>query len=490
MKCVLIIPSWTAKDLFPDELATSARHLWQPLGVLYVSAALLQHGHAVQFWDGALHTHEYLLKKIMVEEPEWVGVYSNMPIWNAARRLILDIKALRPGIYVSLGGPTAIGWRERCLAECPELDFVHTGEGETSAPALLESLSGNRPLKSVPGLIFRDEQGRIAINPDAPPIQDLDSLPFPARQLLEDVRVYRPIIGSYRQEPVFTIFSSRGCTHRCLFCFQPEKKRGVRFRSAKNVVDEIEESIVKWGAREFKFLDDLFTINHQRIYEMCEEIKRRRLKFPWFVSGRVDTVTQPLLAAMRKAGCYGILFGVESGVQKNLNMLRKDQTVEQIRKAVHCAKSVGMKVNTPFILGVPGETYEEGLETIRFAIELNADIANFHTLAPYPGTELYDHVDRYGSMSQRVEDYTFEAAGFVPYTMTREEILQLKQVAFKKFYTRPRYMLSQMMKARSRHEIRALWHGGVSLLQLLFKRNVFVEHGDSTDRFQGRTNAA
>jgi radical SAM superfamily enzyme YgiQ (UPF0313 family) len=149
-----------------------------------------------------------------------------------------------------------------------------------------------------------------------------------------------------------------------------------------------------------------------------------------------------------------------------------------------------MKVNTPFILGVPGETYEEGLETIRFAIELNADIANFHTLAPYPGTELYDHVDRYGSMSERVEDYTFEAAGFVPYTMTREEILQLKQVAFKKFYTRPRYMLSQMMKARSRHEIRALWHGGVSLLQLLFKRNVFVEHGDSTDRFQGRTNAA
>src|SRR4029077_3537136 len=162
--------------------------------------------------------------------------------WNAAKRVIRDIKVMRPGTFISLGGPTAIGWRARCLAECAELDCVHTGEGETSAPALLQSLSGDRPMASVPGIIFRGRDGRIVANPDAPPIQDLDAQPFPARQLLEDVRSYRPIIGSYRQEPVFTIFSSRGCTHRCLFCFQAEKKRGVRFRSAKNVVDEIEES--------------------------------------------------------------------------------------------------------------------------------------------------------------------------------------------------------------------------------------------------------
>src|SRR4029077_6017107 len=97
MKCMLIIPSWSEKDLFPDKLATSARHLWQPLGVLYVGAALLRHGHDVQFNDGALHTHQYILKKVIAEEPQWVGIYSNMPIWNAAKRVIRDIKVMRPG---------------------------------------------------------------------------------------------------------------------------------------------------------------------------------------------------------------------------------------------------------------------------------------------------------------------------------------------------------------------------------------------------------
>lgn len=487
MKCMLIIPAWNEKDLFPDKLATSARHLWQPLGILYVGAQLLREGHEVTFSDGALHTHQDILDDFVRNEPHFVGVYSNTPIWNIAKRTIRDLKRLNPDVFISLGGPTAIGWRERCLNECPELDCVHTGEGEASAPGVLEYLERKRTLATVPGIIYREAAGQsIITNPDSPLIKDLDQVPFPARQLLENVRKYRPILGSFRREPVFTIFTSRGCTHRCIFCFQPEKTRGVRFRSAKNVVDEIEDSIIRFGAREFKFLDDLFTVNHRRVYEICNEIKRRGLRFPWFVSGRVDTVNRRLLAAMREAGCYGILFGVESGVQKNLDMLRKGQTVAQIKEAVKAAKSVGMKVNTPFIFGIPGETFADGLETIDFAIELNADIANFHTLAPYPGTELYDHVDRYGSVSDNLEDYTFETAGFVPYTMSREQVLQLKQLAFKKFYSRPRYMVEQLLGVRSRYEILALWKGAQSLLELYFDPTLFADHVQLKDRFKGR----
>lgn len=484
MKCLLIIPAWNEHDLFPDKLASSARHLWQPLGILYVGAQLLREGHEVKFVDGALHTHAEVIEEFRRAAPDFVGIYSNTPIWNVAKRTIEDIKRLSPSTFISLGGPTAIGWRERCLADCPDLDCVHTGEGESSAPGVLEHLQRGRPLSTVPGIIFRDRAGRPVVNPDAPPIKDLDSVPFPARHLLEDVRKYRPIIGSFRREPVFTIFTSRGCTHRCIFCFQAEKTRGVRFRTAANVVDEIEEGI-KLGAREFKFLDDLFTVNHRRVYEICAELKRRGIKVPWFVSGRVDTVNRRLLGAMRDAGCYGILFGVESGVQKNLNTLRKGQTLAQIREAVKAAKAAGLKVNTPFLFGIPGETYEEGLQTIDFAVELNADIANFHTLAPYPGTELYDNVVRYGVMSEHVEDYTFETAGFVPYTMTREQVLGLKQLAFRRFYSRPRYMIKQLLGVRSRYEMLALMQGAGALLRLYSDRNIFASHIALADRFKG-----
>ena len=224
-------------------------------------------------------------------------------------------------------------------------------------------------------------------------------------------------------------------------------------------------------------------------FGICDELKKRKLNVPWFVSGRVDTVNKRLLAAMREAGCYGILFGVESGVQKNLDVLRKGQTLDQIRRAVRDAKAAGLKVNTPFIFGVPTETFDEGLETIKFAIELNGDIANFHTLAPYPGTELYEHVDRYGTMSESVEDYTFEAAGFVPHTMTREQVLELKRVAFRKFYSRPRYMIEQLLKVRSRYEVQALAGGAISLAKLLLNPEVFTSHIALKGRFRGESAA-
>lgn len=487
MKCLLLIPAWNEHDLFPDKLATSARHLWQPLGILYVAAQLERDGHYVKFLDGALHTHAEIIDTFKREAPDFVGIYSNMPIWTVTKRTVKDIKKLSPRTFISVGGPTAIGWRQRCLNECPELDCVHTGEGEPSASAVLEHLEGKRTLASIPGIIYRDEDRQIRINPDGTQLKHLDTIAFPARHLLEDVRKYRPILSSFRKQPVFTIFSSRGCTHRCLFCFQAEKSRGVRFRSAINVVDEIEQSIERLGAKEFKFLDDLFTINHPRVFEICKEIKRRRLDFPWFVSGRVDTVNKKLLGTMREAGCYGILFGVESGVQKNLDSLKKGQTVDQIRRAVRDAKAVGMKINTPFIFGIPGETFEEGLETIKFALELNGDIANFHTLAPYPGTELYDHIEEYGVMSENVEDYTFEAAGFVPFTMTREQVLQLKQIAFKKFYQRPSYMVTQLLKVRSRYEFQALWTGVLALGRLYLNPDMFKGHVTLKQRFKGNS---
>jgi radical SAM superfamily enzyme YgiQ (UPF0313 family) len=206
---------------------------------------------------------------------------------------------------------------------------------------------------------------------------------------------------------------------------------------------------------------------------LASEIKRRKLDFTWFASACVNQVDGPLLRAFKEAGCWAILLGAESGVQKNLNAIRKGTTVEQIRAAVRAAKDAGLRVFTPFLVGIPGETYAEALRTIEFACELDPDAANFHCLTPFPGSELHDQVERYGTLSTDLRDYTYQGAAFVPYTMTREEITRLRQIAFRRFYGRPRFLLRRLLGLRSASDLRAAWTGVRSLLALMLTRELF-----------------
>jgi radical SAM superfamily enzyme YgiQ (UPF0313 family) len=146
---------------------------------------------------------------------------------------------------------------------------------------------------------------------------------------------------------------------------------------------------------------------------------------------------------------------------------------------VKAAREVGLTVYTPFIFGIPGETFEEGLKTIEFACELNPDIANFHALTPFPGTELYDNIDTYGTMSGDLTDYTYQGAAFTPYTMTREEIAKLRQIAFKRFYSRPGYVLRRILALRSMTDVRAVVKGAQSMFWLWVKSDVFRRSASS-----------
>ena len=206
---------------------------------------------------------------------------------------------------------------------------------------------------------------------------------------------------------------------------------------------------------------------------IAQEIKARHLDFTWFASACVNQVDKPLLRAFREAGCWAILFGAESGVQKNLNTIRKGITLEQIRTAVKAAKDVGIRVSTPFMFGIPGETFEEGLQTIEFAIELNPDIANFHAITPFPGTELYDNLDKYGTMSEELTDFTYQGAAFIPYTMTREEILKLRQMAFRRFYSRPSFILRKLLELRNPNDFMVAAKSVRSLFWLWTKGDLF-----------------
>jgi radical SAM superfamily enzyme YgiQ (UPF0313 family) len=482
MRCALVIPAWVPEDIFCSKTAASQINYWQPLGTLYVAAVLQEAGHEVKFFNGAFITHEELLRRIQEFNPEFIGIYSTTFGWEKAKKTAADLRRLykrndKEGLsfpFICAGGPYPIAMQEKCLEDAGELfDAIVTGEGEFTCLEILERLQAGKSLEGVLGVVYR-EKGKIIKNPPRPLIADLDSLPFPARELLDDPDKYIPPLGTFKRRPVAVLITSRGCNRQCIFCFQIDKTRksGIRYRSVENVMKEIEYCL-KQGYREIKFIDDTFAADYDRAMQIALEIKRRKLNFTWFASACVNQVDKPLLMAFKEAGCWAILFGAESGVQKNLNTLRKGITLQQIENAVKWAKEAGLKVSTSFMFGIPGETFEEGLKTIEFAIKLDPDIANFHAITPFPGTYLYDNLEKYGTMSDDLEDFTYQGAAFIPYTMTREDIGRLRQIAFRRFYSRPRFILKRIFGPRNINDLRATFKGLRSLFWLWIKKDIF-----------------
>lgn len=476
MKCALIVPPWTPDEIFSSRTAGSQINYWQPLGTLYVGASLLSAGHEVRFYNGAFMARAEILQAVSDFRPDFAGIYSTAFGWRKARETARDLKALDRGIFTCVGGPYPIAAQERCLEESVLIDAVVTGEGERTVPEILERIEAGRDLEGVAGTACW-KGGEIVKNPPRPLIEDLDAIPFPARELLGDAAHYLPPPATYRRKPVAVLITSRGCDKRCIFCFQIDRQRksgarGVRFRSIANVMKEI-ELCVRQGYKEIKFLDDTLAAGYDRAMELAREIEARRLDITWFASACVSQVDGPLLRAFKKAGCWAILLGAESGVQKNLNALRKGITLDQTRRAVRSAKEAGLVVSTPFIFGIPGETYEEGLKTIEFALELDPDLANFHALTPFPGTHLHDHYEKYGALSGNMDDYTYQGAAFVPHTMTREDISALRQTAFKRFYGRPSFIFKRLIALRSASDVKAAFRGMKSLVNLWTKEGLF-----------------
>ncbi len=472
-RCALIIPAWVPEEIFSSKTAGSQINYWQPLGTLYVASALRKAGHDVRFYNGAFMTQEDILSGIKDFQPQCIGIYSTTFGWPKAKNAARTLRKLLPGALIVTGGPYPIALKERCLADCPDIDIAVTGEGEETMVEMLEHWQAGKSFSGMTGLVYR-EKGHIHTTPSRPLITDLDALDPPARDLLGDAEKYIPPPATYKRRPVAVLITSRGCNRRCLYCFQIDQSRksGIRYRSVENVMQEI-ELVLRQGYREIKFIDDTLAADYDRAMRIAREIKARKLDFTWFASACVNQVDKPLLQAFKDAGCWAILFGAESGVQKDLNTIRKGITLAQIKNAVTAAKEVGITVYTPFLFGIPGQTFEDGLKSIDFACELDPDIANFHAITPFPGTDLYDNIEKYGTMSEDLNDYSYQGAAFVPHSMTREQIAELRQIAFRRFYSRPRFLLRRLAQLRTVHDVKAAIYGLKSMFWIWVRKGVF-----------------
>ncbi len=471
MKSMVILPSWKPDDIYPSKVARSAVSYQHPLGLLYIATCIQAAGHEVRLVDGAFWTHAEVLDQVRRFGPGFAGISANASMWSKAMKTAADIKNIDPSIHVTAAGPYPSAVEDKCLRDCPSLDSIVIGEGEETVPEMINRLAGGNNLEGVAGTAFRAQDGAIINNDPRPLIENLDAIPIPRRELLGDFDKYESPPGSYKRKPIAIVMTSRGCKARCIYCFQMKGERRIRFRSVENVVKEVEELVNGYGFKEIRFLDETFTADRERAMQLLRRFQEFKLDFSFYVSSRVNTVDFELLREMKRAGCWAILFGAESGVQKNLNTLRKGVKLEQTRAAVAAAKKAGLKVYTPFIIGIPGETYEEALKTVDFAIELNPHYANFHTMAPFPGTELYDNIEKYGTMSANTDDYTFEGGAFQPYSMTREQIEEVRTIAFRRFYSRPRFIIRRLLGVRSIHDLKTVAKGAASFFWLWARRD-------------------
>ena len=428
----------------PPYPAGSHRHPpFIPLGIGYLAAILEKNGYDVNVIDcQALKlTLNEVENELSKRQPDIVGLTSTTLTYKPALEIIKVAKKAVPNCLTVIGGSHVTFWDEEALEECPQLDVVVRKEGEITFLELVQRLEAGESFGDVLGITFRKD-GKTVKTEDRPYIEDLDSLPFPAHHLwpLDRLKKYGNVM--------FPLMTSRGCVFWCEFCSAVRMfGRKFRMRSPKNVVDEIEYLHNTFGADTFTFYDDAFTVDQSRVEEICREIHSRKLKITWDCGTRVDMVTKDLLQKMKEAGCVAVWFGVEAGSQRVIDAMGKGFTANKTKKAFKAAKEVGLMTIASVVFGFPGETRESAMETVKLVEEIDPDDIGYYIATPYPGTPMADYVKKMGWI--RVTDFDkYDTATpiFELPTLSMQEVREIREQAFHRFYLRPRYVLRMFSK--------------------------------------------
>jgi len=456
---ILINPSWNTK--YPQP----------PLGLASLAAVLEKDGYQIEILDAnALQLSEHDVVK-RVDSADIIGITAMTPIINSAIQIAKGIKQNNPDSTIILGGPHATILPEEILNDVPEIDIIVKGEGEETIVELYNALKRGESIENVHGIAYRDHD-IIKSTPSRPPLMDLDSLPFLAYHLLPlDKYKLHPPRG--REYPFMAMLTSRGCPYNCIFCSKSVFGRRFRCQSPERIVDEIVYLKERFGIKEIAFYDDVFTLNQKRTMQLAKELKKRNLDISWTCEARVNLVTEELLKEMKKAGCYMVAYGIESGNQTILNNLRKGITIEQIKSAIKATQKAGIQSVGYFMLGSPGETPETIRQTINFAKNLPLDFAQFSITTPYPGTDLYNIYLNSGNKNIKWDDFIYvsfkssSAPVFETKLLSKEDLQEWSAKAYKEFYLRLSYIWKRFIGMRSIGDLKTNIKGFSTLLYML-----------------------
>jgi radical SAM superfamily enzyme YgiQ (UPF0313 family) len=362
-----------------------------PLGLAYIGAILKKEGYEVEIKDFNVSSEAENLKDAL-SGCDIIGISFLTSMLNDAME-VAKIGS-KSGSTVVLGG-THVTALPHDILKNEFVDIVVRKEGELTTLELIHALEKNIELNDVLGISFKSN-GEIIHNPDRDYIHNLDTIPFPARELLKNDDYRIGDLGFNPKKSFTAMMTSRGCPSKCIFCSSNIVfGRKPRFRSAKNIVDEMDQIVNKFGINQIKLYDDTFTLRPKLVIETCNEILDRGLNINWACSTRVSNVSNELLSKMKEAGCSQVGFGIESGSPKILKNIKKGIKVEQTEKALKTTKDVGIEIFPYLMIGNPGEDYTTVWETVEFLYRNRQYIPKTGLgkfVTPYPGTELLEIV--------------------------------------------------------------------------------------------------
>src|SRR3989338_3668485 len=469
MKVMLISPPYPKDRIFRKSMKNLGAVL-PPLGIAYIAAMLEKDDHTVKIIDGPAcatvfgNDFKDLEKDIADFSPDVVGVSASTSQLEHVKKAISIAKSVNKDCVVILGGPL-ISADPKALLGFEQVDFGVYGEADLTFSDILKAVEDKKPVEGMEGVIWRSNGQVNFLKPKM--IINLDQIPMPARHLLR-MEIYRPSPANYRRLPATTIMTSRGCPYQCIFCSRPTEGTAFRAHSAERVVEEIGHLVTKYGIKDIQIFDDTFSLIPSRVEKICKGIIEKKLDVGWNCMTRVDKINPELLALMRKAGCYEIGFGIESGSDRILQFIKKATTTDLIRKGVKMTKEAGIDVRGFFMIGFPTETKEEILQTIKFAKDLDVDVAQFMVSTPLPGTEMWEIAKQNGSINTGDwNSFTFYAPSKMPFSsnlLNDKELLSMYRKAYKSFYLRPKFMLRQLLRIRSFVDLQRNWLAAKGIL--------------------------
>ena len=388
-KVILISPPYI--DLYGKLGKAAGRYF--PLGLGYIAAYLRQYGnHDVLMYEPEAQglTYDDLKSIIKRESPDVIGLTCSTPNFHRALELA-KIGKESSHARIVLGGVHASALPEFIVETYADLiDCVVVGEGEITMLELVNAYQSKADIEEIKGIVFR-KNGAVVRTEQRPFILEMDSIPFPARDLIPQ-KLFRPNLHNARYRNSASVLTSRGCPFNCSFCASRiVSGRRYRMHSAEYVLEEMEMLKKDYGVRQLLITDDTFTINRERLEKICKGMTDRKLNLAWFCFSQVTAVDKEILTLMKKAGCYNIGFGVESSSPEILARMGKPIKPEKAQEAVSLANKAGLKTQAFYIFGMPGETREQMEDTIRFSKKVGSTLAFFNMLVPFPGTRDFDY---------------------------------------------------------------------------------------------------
>ncbi|MDF2189534.1 radical SAM protein [Paraflavitalea sp. CAU 1676] len=453
-----------------DEKEQAIMRPYVPLGILYISAYLEQHGYSNRVFDSTFSSFAKLCATLLEDKPAVVGIYTNLMTKLNVLRIIRFIRSERALDHtkIVLGGPEVRNHLVKFLEQ--QADFLVLGEGEQTMLELVQWVEGGceGDRSAIDGIAYMDETNGVRQNRERGKLKNLDELPMPNRQQV-DLQLYFDAWKQKHGTNAISVSTMRGCPYSCKWCSRAVYGQSYRRRSPQAVADEIAWIKLHYSVDSIWFVDDVFTVSHKWLDEFAEEMTSRNLVMPYECITRADRMNEEVILKLKASGCFRVWIGAESGSQKIIDLMDRRVEVGQVRDMIRLARHHGLQAGTFIMVGYPGETKEDIFETVHHLKSAEPDLFTITVTYPIKGTPLYAEVeDRF------VQQLEWESSTD-------------RDIDFKRTYNRRYYDYAIEMINNEMYYHRALKHPLANLFRIpMFKlRSVWAQRNMRVEERRG-----